>query len=72
MKKEVKVINPGFKYKDTRKPNKILVGKEPWKGHNVNGITGMSDSGWSMTGSGIVKQQSTLRPTRNKFKVYHG
>lgn len=71
---EIKIINPEFKYKDTRKPNKVNISKKPWNKSHLNGITGFNIGLWSINGGSTspIKVQSLKTSTPNGFKVFHG
>lgn len=65
------IVNPEYKYKETRKPNTILTSSRTMTGFDVNPITGLAPSTWSP--SSVLKYASLPISNRgNVFTPNHG
>lgn len=74
MKKlKVRVLNPDFKYVDTRKPNKNVTPGKLWVYTAVNRITMFNEVPWSLNaGRGVVKTDKLPKKINGTFTPYHG
>lgn len=65
-----RVINPEFKYIETRKPNVTDMSESHYGSWNVNLVSGINTY-WSLNGSGIVNIASVPKTNTNVFKARH-